>query len=471
MTIQRATILLLLLIALVPTGGCAPGSRESARAAGPPILVLALDTLRGDHLGCGGRADIRTPHVDALAADGVYFRSCLSTFPWTGPAFASLYTGLLPHHHGYLGGAYSRLADEHETMAEILAARGYRTAAFVTIGWLTGAYGMDQGFEIGDKYTDGGRGEEAEIITRLGLEYARQHAGEPFFLFLHYFDAHAPYTPPAPFDRMYYEGDPYAPGEPLVDFLKSDRNQALNDGNQSEMYDWLDGVTDPAYPVRQYAAGVSYVDHQVGKVIAGLKELGLYDEMLIVLVSDHGEHLGEHGFHYTHAMPFLEVAHVPLIVKWPRGRHAGAVVGAPVSTLDVLPTLLEELGLPPRDDLDGRSLLPIVADPDAAVGRALIAEQGASPGKFCKTVLRWPWKLMLFSVNGEWLPPALFDLADDPGETRDVSADHPDAVAMLERELWRVLDRGRPLTAREPLPPRGVDEETRRRLRALGYVD
>ena len=465
----RAGAAVLLVLAATLAVSCA-GPDRSAPEHRPPILVLALDTVRGDHLGVAGHPEIRTPHIDALAADGALFRRCLATSPWTGPSFASFYTGLLPHRHGFLGGAYSRLADDHETMAEILGGLGYRTAAFVTISWLTGGYGMEQGFAISDKRTDEGKGEQAHEITALGLEFARLHADEPFFLFLHYFDAHAPYTPPAPFDGMYYRGDARASGVPLTDFLRSDANQALNLADNSGMYDWLEGVTDPAYPAKQYAAGVSYVDEHVGRVIAGLKELEIYDEALIVLVGDHGEHLGEHGFFYTHAMPFQEVLHVPLIVKPPHGRFAGVAVETPVSIVDALPTVLDLLGRPEPDGLDGRSLVPRMEDPAAADDRVLFAEQGSSPGKFCKVAVRWPWKLMLFSVNGEFMPPVLFDLDADPLESEDFSGRRADVAGALREEVWRGMDRERPLTPRPPLEPRGVDEATKERLRALGYV-
>lgn len=445
--------------------------RVSARAVadGPPVILIGLDTVRGDFLGIAGTQPVKTPHMDALAADGVYFPRCQSTSPWTGPSFASIYTGLLPYHHGFLGGAYSRLDDRFTTLAEYCQADGYPTGGFITIGWLTQPYGMTQGYSEGQKLLDDDTGGSGPKVTREGLAFVRRNRGQPFFLFLHYFDAHAPYLPPAPFDEMYYQGDKSAPGTPINDFLTSDQNMALSGANQAQMYDWLEGVTDWRYPSLQYPAGVSYVDHHVGEVVAGLKAEGLYDEALIILVSDHGEHLGEHGLYFTHAIPFEEALRVPLIIKWPGGRFAGTRVETPVSTLDVLPTVLATLGRPTPPGIDGRDLTPVAADPAAPGQSLLIAEEGASVGKFIKTVREDDWKLMVIWVKGR-ARRNLFNLAEDPGETRDVSADHPAVLARLTARLDAVCSPEHPLAGTEPLPPRGVNAEELRKLKSLGYA-
>jgi len=445
-----------------------PGGADRRGAVRPSVLILAIDTLRGDFLHCAGAGWIQTPNIDALAADGVYFANCLATAPWTGPAFASIYTGLIPYHHGFFGRQFYSLAPEQLTMAEIFAAARYRTAAFVTISYLTHAYGMHQGFQTGDKFTDQGKGEEAKLVTASGRGFTSHHGTESFFLLLHYYDVHAPYTPPAPFDRMYYRGDPRAPGTPLLDFLGRRENNVL--WNMPEIYIWLEGITDPAYPPAQYAAGVSYADFHVGQVIAHLKELDLYDDMLIVLVADHGEHLGEHGIWYAHTLPYQETLHVPLIVKWPGNLHAGTVVPDLVSGTDVLPTVLEIAGLPVPGNLDGRSLVGLASGKATGGASLLVAEEGESEGKYCKTLIEYPWKLLLFHVGGRFLP-ALYNLADDPLELRDLAETNPDIVARLESRLWEIIDRENPLTVQRSAPPVGLSEEERERLRALGYVE
>ncbi len=441
---------------------------QPAPAEPVKVLILAIDTLRGDHVNLPGGAAPRTPNIDALAAAGTRFARCRTTAPWTGPSFASLYTGLLPYHHGFYNREFYSLAPERTTMAEHFAAAGYRTAAFVTVAYLTHAYGMAQGFQAGDKFTDQGRGEEARLVTGSGIGFARMHADEPFFLLLHYFDVHAPYTPPAPWDRMYYDGDPYAPGAPLLEGLLDPSVNMLAD--RPDIYAWLEGVTDPAYPPAQYAAGVSYVDDHVGRVVADLEARGLYDDMLIVLVADHGEHLGEHGVYYGHALPYEEVLHVPLIVKWPQGRHAGTVVEQRVTLMDVLPTVLETAGLPVPDGLDGRSLVDLAAGRTDRSASLLVAEQGESREQFCKTIVDGDWKLMLFFVDGEYRP-VLFDLARDPRELRNVAVQHPEVVERLTARLWEIFDPENPLQEDRQPSQTPLSEEERRRLRSLGYID
>jgi len=453
---------------LVLSAGCGRESGPPAAARTPaPVIIIGLDTVRGDHVGaCGG--DVQTPHLDALAADGVAFRECQTTAPWTGPAFASLLTGLLPYRHGFLGGKYGRLADGFTTLPEMVAARGWPTASFTTVKWLTGFFGMDQGFAEVKSFYEPGTGRAAPDVTQRSLAFVQRHAAEPFLLFSHYFNAHAPYTPPAPYDGMYYDGDPRAPGRPVCDFLESDAVRLQAPGQNARLYRWLNGITDLEYPVRQYAADVTFTDASVGALLDGLKAAGVYDDALIVAVGDHGEHLGEHDFWFTHALPYRETVHVPLIVKFPGGRHAGAVVDRAVSITDVVPTVLAALGIAVPAGLDGVDLAPVIADPEAPSRSRLVAEQGSSEADYRKMLIGDGWTLLAHAAGGK-LSYELYDRRSDPGETVDVAADHPDVVARLSRELWRICGERR-LTAAAALPTLDLNARDRERLRSLGYV-
>jgi arylsulfatase A-like enzyme len=451
-----------------PVGRDVP--RPGARDGRTPVLLLAIDTLREDHLGCAGNDSVRTPHLDALAADGIRFSRCFAPAPWTLPSFASLFTGLIPWRHEAVGGDHAVLPDEMTTLAEILAADGYATAACVSVAYLTDRFGTVQGFTDKLQIGTGRRpDQQARGVTSRGLRYLDRWQRRPFLLFLHWFDVHAPYAPPAPYDRMYYAGDEKDPGRPLLlDFLLSDANRTRN--RADGMYDWLAGVTDPRFPAAQYAAGVSYVDDHVGQVLARLRGIHRYDESLIVLVSDHGEHLGEHDYWYTHSQPYQETLHVPLILKLPGGRHAGTVVAEPVSLLDVLPTVLELLGRPVPEGLDGRSLAGLLAGAaDGDVDASLcLAEKGGERDRHSKALVDWPWKLMYFR-EGESERYELFHLEDDPGETRDRSADAPDELARLRERLWSLIDPESPVVRSGLARPAELDPEAERRLRALGY--
>jgi arylsulfatase len=291
--------------------------------------------------------------------------------------------------------------------------------------------------------------EGGPLVTALGRATFDLPRDKPLFTFLHYFDAHAPYTPPPPFARMYYEGDERAPGVPVLDFLRSSANAAPNrDGG---MYDWLAGVTDLRFPAREYAAGVSYTDDHVGQIVAELKRRQRYDDTLIIVVADHGEHLGEHGLWFTHTLPYQETLHVPLLVKLPLCRAAGRLIDTPVSTLDILPTLLDWLDLPAADG-DGRSLRDLVEGHDRDDASLLVAEQGSEPDDYSKSLTVWPWKLIYFRFPaGERYE--LYDLSQDPEERRDLAAQCPADLARLSARLWDLFEEQRPLGLRRRVGP------------------
>ena len=454
---------MILLTVLIATGVLAQPAR---RIKPPHILLIGIDTWRGDHLGCTGNEWIQTPHLDALAADGVAFSRCYATAPWTLPSFASIFTGLLPNRHGAVGGAYQKLGDDHHTLTEYLSVAGYETSGYVSINYLSPPFGMGQGFTgITPDGLDPAL-DRAERITWLGLETLRvRDLSQPNFLFLHYFDVHAPYDPPAPYTRMYYQGDELAPGTTVLDFVRSEKNRASN--RDTEMYDWLGDVTDPEFVVKEYAAGVSYVDDHVGQLIAFLKQQGIYDRMMIIVVSDHGEHLGEHDLWYTHAEPWEECIHVPLIMKLPNNAYSGQVFDTPVSTLDMMPTVLDIMMLR-APDVDGRSLLPLIAGQTTGHRTQLISEQGASPENYMKTLIDWPWKLMVVRKDGT-SESRLFNLNADPEEKMDLAQKHEAKLRQMERRLWRVIDPDSPIVENRSPIAADVDDATRQKLEALGY--
>jgi len=434
----------------------------------PNVLIIGLDTWRGDYLHYAGMEWLQTPNLDALARDGVYFSHCLATAPWTGPSFASLFTGLLPYRHGFHQRTRGGLWPDTRTLAEMLSEANYATGAYVTISFLTGSFGMDRGFQLGDRFIDNGLGEAAKQVTGSGQRFAQQYRDVPFFLMLHYYDIHSPYSSPAPFDEMYYQGDARGPGESLTEFLASDRNELLK--GFTEIYAWLDGITDHDYPRQQYAAGVTHADSHVGHVIGHLKHLGLYDDMLIIIMSDHGEHLGEHDLYYAHSMPYQEVLHVPLLIKLPGNRFAGARQEGWVSIMDILPTVLEVANLPLPDGLDGRGLLDQIEGRRSRQPAQLVAEHGQDGTRYSKTVVDPPWKLVWLRENDQDIRE-LYHLERDPGEQDNVASDYPDIVTRLETRLWELFDRESPLTSRGLDQPERLSEEEKQRLRALGYID
>ncbi len=431
----------------------------------PSVLLIGIDTMRGDHLGCAGDDSIETPNLDGLAHEGVLFTAAHAAAPWTLPSFATVFTGLWPSHHGAVGGTHAWLDSRMTTMAEIFSAAGYAVEGVAGIDWLTRQCNMDQGFQPGSGPMPPEGLDRTKTHTWLAGDFFARMRSRPAFFFLHYFSVHAPYTPPPPYDGMYYHGDARAPGEPILTMLLSSSNRAPN--REDGMYDFLAGVTDLAYPITQYAAGVTYVDAQIGVLMARLKELGVYDDMLIVVLADHGEHLGEHGIWFTHLLPYEETLHVPLIIKLPRGRHAGTVVDEPVSLVDVLPTVLDETGLSARTALDGRDLGPLMAGRDT--GRSVIAaEQGADPRHDCRTLQEGRWKLLVFRDDAA-SRCELYDLAVDPAERHDSASERPGIVARLRRKMEALWPDGWDATTGSAPELPAIDNAARRRLKSLGY--
>lgn len=462
--------------AIVATlAGCASDTPAPLldRAIGRPnIVILAIDTLRADHLGAYGNPGIRTPHLDAFAAEAVVFEDAASTSTWTLPSFASLFTGLEPQHHATLGGDHSFLPEEIPTLAQILRARGYHTSSLVAVDYLGEAFGMNRGFVYFDKWVT------QQVSTR-----SRAYRGEvqalisfppprPWLAFVHYFDTHDPYRPPQPFDRMYYEGDPTVlPSDPARDLgvIHSPTNR-IGIRDTQQRYAWLSDIADLDFPVAQYAAGVSFIDDHLGNVLERMRRKGTLDTSIVVILADHGEHLTEHDVYFTHRLPYSECLQVPLMIRLPGAAQAGRRVSDPVSLIDVLPTLMELVGEELETPTDGRSLVPAMRG-DAIPERLLFAEYGTAPHAWAKSV--WDGDFRYTEIQlGDTFTAELFDRHRDPAETADLASLDPQRTEFYRRALddhfgqpRRFLDRDADPTARE------IDPEVRARLQALGYIE
>jgi arylsulfatase A-like enzyme len=440
---------------------------------GPPnLVILALDTFRADHVGTLGSDWVRTPALDRFATEAIVFEDCASTSTWTLPAFASMFTGLLPSEHRTLGGTRSVLPDSMITLAERLRARGFATTAFVAVDYLNQPFGLERGFDDLRSYSDwlvNGRlrASEPELLRAL-----KDPPDRPWFLLSHYFDAHDPYEPPDEFDRMYYEGDPsQVPEDPArrIDVIYSDRNRIGQDPRRR--YRWLEGIEDLEYPVRQYAGGISYVDNHVGTALDSLRSTGLLDRSIVVVVADHGEHMTEHDVYFTHRLPYAECLQVPLMIRLPEAREGGRRISTPVSLVDVLPTLLELLGLESTDPMSGRSLTGLMQG-EQMEPRLLFAEYGADEEGWAKSVWDAHWRYTEIFLDGA-LTTELFDRQTDPAEETNLASERPDLIAVYAAALDARFGTERRLVQDPDSDPGAVDldPELIERLRALGYVD
>jgi arylsulfatase A-like enzyme/tetratricopeptide (TPR) repeat protein len=401
----------------------------------PNVLLITLDTTRADRLGCYGYAEARTPSIDALARGGVLFSQAASVAPLTQPAHSSILTGMYPTHHGVRVNGQTALSPEQTTLAEVLAAKGYHTAAFLGAFVLDGRWGLNQGFALYDdrfdlekhKHLDlGSVQRRADQVVDAALAWLAAEPRAPFLAWIHLYDPHTPYEPPEPF-----------------------RSQFAPRG--------LAGL---------YDGELAFADQQVGRVVSWLQARGLDRQTVVVLIGDHGEGLGSHG-EGTHGYYVYDYAqHVPFVIAAPFAALHGVRVDAQVSAVDVFPTVLALAGIDLPREVHGRSLLPAMFDPRAA-GERYAYSESMTPS------LQFGWSSLhsLRSPRFKLIKaprPELYDLAADPGEASNVFAAQP-AVA---KEMMAALDDLMERTGRGAPAPEAanLDQQTLERLAALGYV-
>jgi arylsulfatase A-like enzyme len=429
----RSALAVLFLPMLLGVAGCSRGGGPSK----PNLVLVTLDTVRADHLGCYGDRSAVTPWLDGLAKEGVRFTNASSAVPLTLPSHTTLMTGLLPPHHGLRNNGAGGLREETATLATVLGGAGYRTGAFVGAFVLDHRFGLARGFQVYDDEVDrdprAGMVLEAERPGRDVVDRALAWLGagkedeekqeQPFFLWVHLYDAHAPYTPPPAWGAR--------------------------------------------HPGRPYDGEISEVDEQVGRILEELRRRGLDRETVVAVAADHGEGLGEHG-ELTHGLLLYEpTLRVPLLLRAPWALKP-RTVAAPVSLADLAPTLAGLLGkaFPAGKRLDGRNLADALREGREPAPADVYAETrypaifGWSP---LSSLRRRDLKLI-------WGPrPELYDLARDPGEAAELLAR---GASKYENEVKGFSSRLAALEAGavEGADPGRADAETRARLASLGYV-
>jgi choline-sulfatase len=390
----------------------------------PSVFLVTIDTLRADHVGCYGYERIKTPSLDHLAKDGTLFREAYTAAPITNTSHATILTGLLPNTHGVTDFLVP-LSPAHKTWAELLKRQGYHTAAFIGAIVLDSrrmAPGFDRGFDFYDNFREQGTGSSTEV-RRRGMDVV-EHAEEwlksnrqvPQFVWVHLYDAHALYKPPPPYSQQYED--------------------------------------------RPYDGAIAYADAALGSFLSYLRQEGLYDKSIIIVVADHGEGLGEHGESMHGVFLYDSTIHVPLIVKLPHGEERGRVVDAQVGTVDILPTVLDLLAIPAPSGLDGESLKAYVTGREK--NDRPIFSRSDYPLNFGWTPLQ--------AVRYEGFKfieaprPELYDLHTDPGELKNIYEPWSATVQKCRRMLVG-------LRAKTSLasPERVVASETLAELQALGY--
>ncbi|MBN1222090.1 MAG: sulfatase-like hydrolase/transferase, partial [Candidatus Aminicenantes bacterium] len=394
--------------------------------SGLNVLLIIVDTLRADRVGYSGY-DVATPNMDFLAADGTRFTNTSCQYPMTLPSHASIMTSTFPQYHGIKNNGYYVLDEGFTTLAEVLKANGYSTSAFIGAMVLDSKFGLAQGFDAYDdtfKTPDFLKALEAqnlaEDVYKSAEIWFEANFREKFFMWVHFYDPHAPYTPPPPYDTKY--ADPY-------------------DGE------------------------VTYTDVYIGKLIDMLKEKDLLDKTLVILTSDHGEGLKEHA-EVTHGIFLYDTTiHVPLVFRCPGIVPSGRIVEQQVRTVDLMPTVCDILDIRMPEGLQGISLLPVIEN-DSVQGFESYAEtyfpllsNGWSPLKSIRTQR---YKYIEAPV------PELYDVVDDPEELTNIINKKPEKAKDLAARLKKFEEK----YASEKTPSRSsLSFEEREKLRSLGYTD
>lgn len=399
------------------------------------VLVIGIDTLRPDHLGCYGYGRAVSPAIDRLASEGVLFENTVSQSPWTLPSFATVFTSLYPSQHGAMS-AVTSLRESFPTLATILKQTGYATGAVVNASVLRPEFGLDRGFDYYDPTP--ARGRRADGTTDAVLDWIDKHKDEPFLMFAHYFDPHEPYAPPAPYDTLFYPEYDGSIGSAFVlhDYFPNVMGMNFEDLRTLKTDDWN-------HIRALYDGEIAFTDKAVGRLLKGCEERGLLDRTIIVFLSDHGEEFFEHeGFGHGHAL-FNEVIRVPLIISYPRRLPKGKRIVRQVRLVDVTPTVLDLLEVTADKPLEGSSLVPLLTgrgDVEAVEGALLppraAYSEGMLRGPERKSVTAHPWKLIYDFQDASRM---LFNLNQDGAELQNVVDEQPETVRLLESLMFRTL--------------------------------
>lgn len=469
-----------------------------------------MDTTAASHLSLHGYARPTSPQLERLAAEGAIFRQAFSTAPWTLPSHASLFTGLYPAQHG-ANFAHPHLNESVPTLAEILRGQGYRTVGFSNNAWVGDNTGLHRGFERFTKVITWNQKEDTHTlrIATLGPSgYSFEHekrlpepglgdsgaattnqlirrdladhdwAETPLFLFVNFLEPHLPYRPPAGFGKPMFAGEKQQEQATRVRQDVHAHETGIRPLEAEEL----------SLLGRLYDGEVAYLDHRVGELVDFLREQGILDDTLLVVTADHGEQVGDHGFLGHNLNVYDDLLHVPLIVRYPALFPAGLVIDDAVQTRDVFSSVLSVAHPAALGALPPGEVHPLPTRPGSdAENRALVAEYDSPVVRLAAYRKRWPeedfsrfdrtitairfqdWKLIVGSDGKR----ELYHVGIDPREQNDLVAEETEKVRQLENRLSQWAQQMRetmPVAARDgALPP--VDEETRKKLQALGYIN
>ncbi len=428
---MKRTTLFLLLAFLLVSAGCS----NSADSQKTNVLLIIIDTLSADHLGCYDYTRDTSPTIDSLADSGILFLNCQAQAPWTLPAMATIFTGLSQKSHGcgrYNDNSYG-LDPEVPTLATILAENGFSTAALFNVGYLSEPFGMAKGYEYFWIRENGGDNADMTVDTLLH-HFSSNSIQEPFFTTIHFFDPHLPYNPPAPFDTLFKRSGTGG----IIDWP----------GTHTNMF------RDPVviqHMTAMYDSEIRWTDSQVSRLLVGMREMNLTDNTLIIVIADHGEEFMQHGDYGHGSNLYQESLHVPLILSGP-GIESGTLISQNVGQFDLLPTVLGYLDIPIPAHVEGVNVLE-----DFSIDR-VIPSSGVNADTVSAACFQNSSKVI-------WLvepdSSETYNLADDPGELNMLPTDNLLLEEVLEYWAWPCICK----------PTQNTDEIVEmKRLLDLGYI-
>jgi arylsulfatase A-like enzyme len=468
-----------------------PAPSAAPPAGAPNVLLVTLDTTRADRMGAFGNEQVQTKAFDGVAKEGTLFTAASAVAPVTGPSHASMLLGRGPWDHGVLLNGVP--LPDSPMLAEVLHDHGYATGAFVSAYVLDGSLGFARGFEVYDDdfgWLPGGssllparmwamlrrHADPDEVLERRGgdtvdqaLAWLAQRPDGAYFLWVHLFDAHGPYTPPPPYDTLYYQGDEKDPANTSMKQVKNVAPYLLKS---------LAGVTDLRWVLAQYDGEVSYADSQLARLLAAVDP----KNTLVAVIGDHGEALGEHDVWFNHGDDVYETSvHVPFALRWPGRVPAGQTVASPVEGDDLAPTLLDLVGITPPKQMTGKSAVPTLqGGPGRTIAHSFCFDRPANQAaraagtitgpKYRVAGLRGPSSRYVMREVDQ--SAAYFDLSSDPSGLQDVSAttaatpEGTELLGLLRGQAEGLFSGDATERSAVELSP-----EERARLESLGYME
>jgi arylsulfatase A-like enzyme len=442
------------------------------RSEGCNVILISIDTLRADHLGCYGYEKDTSPNIDELASDSAVFLNVYSASPWTLPSHVSIMTGLYGVHHQVYHDS-ERMDPKDVTLAEKLRENFYKTTAFTGGGFVSSVYGFSKGF---DSYYEGEGGifhqDSAERVFSVVSQWIDRSKGQDFFLFVHTYQPHSPYACPPPYKFMFLDDDAKWGHIDLIQHLGG------NDCLYKELPD-----EERRNIIALYDGEIRYTDEMlIAPLIDKLKETGLYERTLLILTSDHGEEFFDHSAWGHGYSVYDEALKVPLLIKFPDSHFKGKRITKIVSLVDIMPTILNWLEVDFSDiKIDGTSLLPVVTDRENTDRKFLadVAENVLNYHNLEKiTTNQDKLKLILNKSSGaqddgffRFLPPdipaiEIYDLIKDSEEKNNVAEKYPD----LTRQIISWIDDFYSQAVKKDVKKMVMDEKLKEQLRALGYI-